>query len=229
MGRHEELPFLEPPHSHDVTSISHLASLPTSMLDQLPTEVQDALWALQESTSVVYASYGRLQDIVSARLDRLTTLPDDPTTFNEGAFFTYQGQLANERAHLLDDCLPDWKHKFSHLNLDNYYDLPITHSGSQMTVRAWVERLQSRVFHWANEARLAEIPDFEDTIIEYKSQSTTPTSTLSDDDSLARALDTDAAKPVAANMGVQLGRSKYKTGFGREIEKAMGVKRAESW
>ena len=226
MGTHEELPFLEPPHSHDVTNISHLASIPTCMLDQLPAEVQDALWALQESTSVVYASYSRFQDIVSTRLDRLTTLPDDPASFNEGAFFTYQGQLTNERSYLLDDCLPDWKHKLMHLDLEQYSSLTITHLGQRMTIKNWLDRLQSTVLYWADEARSAQIPDFEETVSEYQSQSTTPTS----DDGRGRALSVEeGANPVAVDRkSVLLGPSKHKTGIGREIEQAMGIKRADS-
>jgi hypothetical protein len=63
--------FLEPPHRHDPSHISHIAALPISMLNQLPLEVQDALWTLQESTSVVYASYLRLCDLLDERFERL--------------------------------------------------------------------------------------------------------------------------------------------------------------
>ena len=71
---HVESLFLEPPHSHNPSNISNIAALPSSMLVQLPEEVQDALWTLQESTSVVYASYLRLQALLDERFDRLTPL-----------------------------------------------------------------------------------------------------------------------------------------------------------
>lgn len=67
--------FLEPPHLHDPTDVSHVAALPESMLSQLPLSVQDALWTLQESTSIVYASYERLQELLDQRFDRLIPLP----------------------------------------------------------------------------------------------------------------------------------------------------------
>lgn len=70
--------FLEPPHSHDPSNVSHIAALPISMLRQLPETVQDALWTLQESTSVVYASYLRLQALLDERFDRLLPLPGMP-------------------------------------------------------------------------------------------------------------------------------------------------------
>src|SRR5262245_5105326 len=59
--------FLAPPHSHDPCNVSHVAALPPSMLLQLPEPVQDALWTLQESTSIVYASYARLQELFTER------------------------------------------------------------------------------------------------------------------------------------------------------------------
>ena len=70
--------FLEPPHSHDPSNISHIAALPASMLIQLPEAVQDALWALQESTSIVYASYLRLEALLQERFEWLTPLSGPP-------------------------------------------------------------------------------------------------------------------------------------------------------
>jgi hypothetical protein len=70
--------FLEPPHSHDPSNVSHVAALPADMLSQLPESVQNALWMLQESTSIVYASYLRLQALLEERFDRLTPLPGMP-------------------------------------------------------------------------------------------------------------------------------------------------------
>lgn len=70
--------FLEPPHSHNPSAVSHVAALPESMLAQLPLAVQDALWTLQESTSVVYASYLRLQDLLDERFERLRPLNGMP-------------------------------------------------------------------------------------------------------------------------------------------------------
>jgi hypothetical protein len=66
--------FLEPPHSHNPTDISHVCALPRSMMEQLPESVQNALWSLQESTSVVFASYSRLQSLIDERFDRLVPL-----------------------------------------------------------------------------------------------------------------------------------------------------------
>ena len=66
-----------------------------------------------------------------------------------------------------------------------------------------------------------EIPDFEETVTEYDSQATTPASDVND--SMGNF------EPVAAERkGGILGPSTYKSGFGREIEQAMGVKRADS-
>lgn len=67
--------FLAPPHSHDPCDVSEVAALPSSMLMQLPEPVQEALWTLQESTSIVYASYLRLQTLMNERFERLIPLP----------------------------------------------------------------------------------------------------------------------------------------------------------
>jgi hypothetical protein len=45
------------------------------MLLQLPETVQEQLWDLQESTSIVYASYIRLQELLDERFDRLVEMP----------------------------------------------------------------------------------------------------------------------------------------------------------
>jgi len=87
-----EIPFLEPPHSHDVTSVSHVTALPSTLLFQLPESVQDALWAMQESASVAYASYTRLQELLQERFDRLvpvrtsTSSPMEQCTLHSGQF-----------------------------------------------------------------------------------------------------------------------------------------------
>ena len=67
----EYLGFLDYPHAHDPTHVSHVAALPTDLLGQLPSELQNLLWGLQESTSIVYASNERLQDLVQEKFDRL--------------------------------------------------------------------------------------------------------------------------------------------------------------
>ena len=77
MASESETLFLEPPHDHDPRAISHIAALPASVLGSLPEPIQDALYTLQESTSVVYASYLRLQDLLDERFERLTTISGD--------------------------------------------------------------------------------------------------------------------------------------------------------
>lgn len=74
-NNHPDALFLAPPHSHDPSNVSHVAALPAMMLSQLPESVQDALWTLQESTSIVYASYTRLQSLLTERFEHLVALP----------------------------------------------------------------------------------------------------------------------------------------------------------
>lgn len=67
----DEDQFLEPPHHHDPTQISNIAAIPVALLKVLPFDAQQALWAIQESASVAYASYNRLQQLSKERFHRL--------------------------------------------------------------------------------------------------------------------------------------------------------------
>ena len=68
--------FLEPAHDHDPVDISYLTGLPPSSSSYLPDEVQDLLPAVQEATSIAFASLNRLDDLLSQRLERLTILTE---------------------------------------------------------------------------------------------------------------------------------------------------------
>lgn len=67
--------FLEPAHDHDPGAVSHLTNLPQSISDTLPSEGRKVLPALQEATSIVFASYTRLQILLGQRFERLIVLP----------------------------------------------------------------------------------------------------------------------------------------------------------
>lgn len=64
-------PFLEPPHCHDPEEVLSVTALPASMMARLPAEVRESVLSLQESTSIAYASYARLQDLIDERFERL--------------------------------------------------------------------------------------------------------------------------------------------------------------
>ncbi|EXJ92933.1 hypothetical protein A1O3_01489 [Capronia epimyces CBS 606.96] len=153
-------------------------------MTQLPEAVQDALWTLQESTSIVYASYLRLRELVDERFDRLVPLPAQPvaasTRYSEGAFFNYVNHVTAERRYLLEDAHPDWKHKASRAGLHRYSDLAITFRGKEMTVGEWFSQLKAAETLWIQEAAQTELPEFESTVLEYRSLSSTPTSETSD-------------------------------------------------
>lgn len=103
-------------------------------------------------------------------------------TDSEGAFFNYVNHFSAERRYLLEDALPDWKHKASRAGLKRYNDLILTFRGKTMTVAEWFTQLHAAVTLWCHEARHAELPDFDSTILEYESQSSTPTSEHSESD-----------------------------------------------
>jgi hypothetical protein len=66
--------FLEPAHDHDPVDVSHLTRLPLSISSELPQQVLDILPAVCEATSIVFASFDRLDDLLSQRLERLHPL-----------------------------------------------------------------------------------------------------------------------------------------------------------
>ncbi|KAJ4585268.1 hypothetical protein HRR81_001077 [Exophiala dermatitidis] len=116
---------------------------------------------------------------------------------SEGAFFNYVNHVAAERRYLLEDAHPDWKHKASRVGLQQYGDLVITFRGKEMTVAEWFSQLKEAEAFWLQEAAQTELPDFESTVSEYWSLSSTPTSETSDasDGLLGMAVPT-GRKPV---------------------------------
>jgi hypothetical protein len=188
--------FLEPPHRHDPSHISHIAALPISMLNQLPLEVQDALWTLQESTSVVYASYLRLCDLLNERFERLNPQYESCQSIfinldsvlarrtllmweidSETSFFTYINALRAERSYLLEDAHPDWKHKARQTCLSRYSHLLLTPTtvspggslqSKATTVGEWYARLIAAENEWIESAKGLVEPEFESTVDEYR-------------------------------------------------------------
>lgn len=76
----DEPQFLEPAHSHDPIHVSNIITLPTSLVKNIPASFQHALTNLQESTSVAFASYSRLQELVAARFYRLVPAKTQPAS-----------------------------------------------------------------------------------------------------------------------------------------------------
>lgn len=103
--------FLEPPHCHDPSHIAHVCTLPSTTLSQLPDSLQDALWAMQESVSIAFASYSRLQALLSERFSRLfpqsQSPPSWPTTGVECELHR-EGQHSDSRLFSLVARLPSF-------------------------------------------------------------------------------------------------------------------------
>jgi hypothetical protein len=74
---HDKPHFLQPAHDHDPADVSNLTDLPYSVSGALPNEVRELLPAVREATSIVFASFSRLDDLLSQRLERLTTVPNE--------------------------------------------------------------------------------------------------------------------------------------------------------
>jgi len=141
----------------------------------------------------------------------------DLSADSEGAFFNYVNHLAAERRYLLEDAHPDWKHKAFRAGLRAYGHLPVTFRGKEMTAAEWFSQLQTAEAFWIQAAKETELPEFESTILEYQSQSSTPTSEISD------AGDEDVrggGEPVSTDRTV-VNSQGFGFGLGLEISKAL--------
>lgn len=90
---------------------------------------------------------------------------------SESSFFNYRNHIQAEKAYLLSDALPDWRHKasFTRSALRPYSSLsvPATESNGPRSVDEWWFALQATVSTWLDHAKKITIPGFEDTVQEY--------------------------------------------------------------
>jgi hypothetical protein len=90
----------------------------------------------------------------------------------EPAFFTYQNQIRAEKRYLLEEALPDWRHKAARVSHENRQcgAKAIFHDkvGSQIEFETWWTQLQEEVGKWLEDAEDTEIPEFEETVAEYR-------------------------------------------------------------
>lgn len=173
----EDIPFLEPPHSHNPSHVLHLIALPTAILSQLPHDLHAQLWSLQESTSVLFASHTRLQSLLSSRFDRLVPLRG-MYSYSETAFFNYVNQLTTERTYLLVDAYLDWRHKFRSIlcALSSHLEKTVRFRGESITIQEWMRSLSGVVEMCSDYARKADMLDFDNTVRQFQlSLTTTPT------------------------------------------------------
>lgn len=86
--------------------------------------------------------------------------------------------------------------------MKNYHDLNLTFRGEDMTIAEWFTRLHTAVTFWCHEARATELPDFDTTVLEYQSQTNSPSSDISvqDSEDLINQPVKTARKPVDAEI-----------------------------
>src|SRR5277367_1116113 len=91
---------------------------------------------------------------------------------SEPAFFTYTSQLQSEKRYLLEEALPDWRHKAARvLQEHSACDIKVLFSSKVETgtdFETWRTELQEEADKWLEEAENRVIPDFEDTVAEYR-------------------------------------------------------------
>lgn len=90
----------------------------------------------------------------------------------------------------------------------------MTFRGKAMTAAEWFSQLQTAEAFWIQAAKETELPEFESTILEYQSQSSTPTGESPDGADDLRGEPVLSGRTVASSKG-------YGFGLGLEISKAL--------
>jgi len=121
--------------------------------------------------------------------------------------------------------LPDWRHKARDVKLHKYGDLSFTFQGKQTTVSQWWAQVQFKVSRWLNAAHEVEVPEFEDTVLEYHqlSQNVTPITTPS-----SESAEDNWNTPVPTERSGIKKHVKHDSGIGMEMEHAMGLHRSSA-
>ena len=91
---------------------------------------------------------------------------------SEPAFFAYQNQLRAEKRYLLEEALPDWRHKAVRVFRERgHCDNQAVFCGRtvpQPDFETWWSTLQEEVRRLLEDAEDTKVPGFEDTIAEYR-------------------------------------------------------------
>ena len=96
-------------------------------------------------------------------ISRLFSLDSEP------AFFNYIRQVVAEKEYLLTEILPEWKHKFYRVKKPNTsQSCTPQESRIDNEICEWWDNLHEEIEKWQDEAEDIEIPDFEETVAEYK-------------------------------------------------------------
>ncbi|KAF7506596.1 hypothetical protein GJ744_011633 [Endocarpon pusillum] len=168
--------FLEPAHDHNPSDISYLTDIPPSSSSYMTDEVRDLLAAVQEATSIVFASFKRLDDLLSQRLERLMVLLEEDrkpgprnVQYSEPAYFWYQNQVKNEVQYLITDAFPDWKHKTVRLEREccqcGIMIYPeVAQHGAETEFAKWFSTLKGEVTEWKRNTEAVVIPRFDQAV-----------------------------------------------------------------
>ena len=87
---------------------------------------------------------------------------------SEPAFFSYVSQLRCEKTYFFEEALPDWKHKAMRVTFGGLQHLDGSTGRTAFEVRSWWEVLQDTVDDWIDEAEEIAVPDFKETVADYK-------------------------------------------------------------
>lgn len=92
----------------------------------------------------------------------------DISADSEPAFYNYITFLLAEKTYFLEEAIIDWRHKAMRIDFAGHHDTKLKIDGKSTTALKWWAALQDTVETWMDAVEDIDIPDFEETVQEYR-------------------------------------------------------------
>lgn len=87
---------------------------------------------------------------------------------SEPAFHNYINFLLAEKTYFLEEAIVDWRHKAMRIDFAGHHDMTVQIEGKSTTALRWWAAIQDTVETWTDGVEDIDIPDFEETVQEYR-------------------------------------------------------------
>jgi hypothetical protein len=147
--------FLEPAHLHGL-KVSPVVKFPAEMKELLPESFQIALKAVQASTSIMFSSFERLQNLRQEQSPAPEPEDDMGKISFESPIADYlsvnlENRIRAESIYFFEEATPDWRHKAMRLIWEFQNSAPHLPK-VDMEFYTWWNVLQSMVHEWQRKA-----------------------------------------------------------------------------
>jgi hypothetical protein len=76
--------------------------------------------------------------------------------------------LLAEKTYFLEEAIVDWRHKAMRIDFAGQHDITVQIEGKSTTALRWWAALQDTVESWTDRVEDIDVPDFEETVQEYR-------------------------------------------------------------